>query len=420
MRGKEYEFLIVGSGAGGATLARELSKRGKDVLVVERGSDLRHFDRSKLIRTPVRSKEGVNIWKTIVAGGSTVVSGGNATRCLEQELADFGITLGQEFAEAEREMQVSPIARQLLSEGSEKIIWASKELGYKMEPMPKFIDPSKCARCGQCILGCTHGAKWSALDYLQEVRQNKAPILVNVAVQEVVVKNGQARGVRGIGPHGEVEIPAKVVVLAAGALDTPVILQQSGIKEAGANLFIDPYIKVYGVTEGLSLAHEPAMALIHREFHQSKGFIIAPYISPTNTPGFAETGATALTLSTRGLIGMMVKATDEPVGCVYPDGAVSKPVTEKDWSRLRAGAAIAREILIKAGADSQSIVVSEPAGAHPGGTAGIGKVVDANLQTRIDNLFVCDASVLPTASGMPPILTIVALAKRMARILAPS
>lgn len=37
MEHKEYEFLIVGSGEGGATLARELSKRGKEVLVVERG-----------------------------------------------------------------------------------------------------------------------------------------------------------------------------------------------------------------------------------------------------------------------------------------------------------------------------------------------------------------------------------------------
>jgi len=46
-------------------------------------------------------------------------------------------------------------------------------------------------------------------------------------------------------------------------------------------------------------------------------------------------------------------------------------------------------------------------------------VVDKDLQTEINNLFICDASVLPTSSGLPPILTIVALAKRLAKTLAP-
>ena len=110
----------------------------------------------------------------------------------------------------------------------------------------------------------------------------------------------------------------------------------------------------------------------------------------------------------------MTKIADEPVGRVYPDGTVSKPVTKKDWARLREGSSIAKEILVKAGADSSSILTSAPQGAHPGGTAAVGKVVDENLQTRVENLFVCDASVLPTAPGIPPILTIAALAKRLA------
>lgn len=52
--------------------------------------------------------------------------------------------------------------------------------------------------------------------------------------------------------------------------------------------------------------------------------------------------------------------------------------------------------------------------AHPGGTAAIGTVVDRDLQTKIDGLFVCDASVLPVTPGFPPMLTIGALAKRLA------
>jgi hypothetical protein len=56
--------------------------------------------------------------------------------------------------------------------------------------------------------------------------------------------------------------------------------------------------------------------------------------------------------------------------------------------------------------------------AHPGGTAKIGEIVDANLKTRIDNLYVCDRSVIPEAWGLPPTLTLVALGKRLARHLA--
>ena len=99
-----------------------------------------------------------------MAGGSTVVSAGNAIRCTEG-LSDLGIDLNEEFAEAEREMDVRPINRDLLSEGSERIMWASEELGYKMELMPKFIDPVRCRKCGLCPLGCANDAKWTALDY---------------------------------------------------------------------------------------------------------------------------------------------------------------------------------------------------------------------------------------------------------------
>ena len=104
---KKYQFLIVGSGAGGATLARELSKQGKQVLVVEEGvyerkigtlkDSFRYFEGSRLMHIPKKSKEGVIIWRTLMAGGSTVVSCGNGVRCLEKELADLGITLKEEL-----------------------------------------------------------------------------------------------------------------------------------------------------------------------------------------------------------------------------------------------------------------------------------------------------------------------------------
>ena len=429
MNSKKYEFLIVGSGAGGATLARELSKKAKKVLVVEKGKyeqklgtlrgSLRFYDTNKLTKLPKKSKEGVILYRTIMAGGSTVVSCGNATRCLEEELADFGINLDEEFTEAESEMNVLPIDRRLLSEGSEKIMWASKELGYQMELMPKFINPNKCKACGQCWLGCAKDATWTALNYLEEARQNGADIIYDTSVEQVLTENGRVKGVRGIGLQGEMEIFSDVVILAAGGLGTPVILQQSGVKKAGSNLFVDLLVNTYGITESFNQISEPPMALVDHEFYKSKGFILSPYVNHYRMARFLEMGVKGLSLPTNRLIGIMNKISDEPIGHVYPDGTVSKPVSEKDWMRLKEGSSIASEILIKAGAGPKSISVSKVQGGHPGGTAAIGTVVGKDLQTEVNNLFVCDASVLPKAPGMPPILTIIALAKWLAKILVP-
>lgn len=213
-------------------------------------------------------------------------------------------------------------------------------------------------------------------------------------------------------------IRADAVVLSAGALATPVLLQNSGVTEAGHGLFVDMFINMYGITDGINQLNEPTMALIHRELQESQGFILSPFINHWKVCRYAELGARGLTVPLDRMIGMMIKIQDEPTGRVFPDGTVSKGVTAVDRGKLREGSRVAGEILIKAGADRQSVITSIPQGPHPGGTAAIGTVVDSELRTEIENLFVCDGSVLPTAPGLPPIVTIVALAKRLARTLA--
>ena len=180
---------------------------------------------------------------------------------------------------------------------------------------------------------------------------------------------------------------------------------------------MDLLVNTYGVTEDLNLIHEPAMTLVNHDFYESNGFILSPFVNHPRLVKFMEFGIKGLTMRDNQIIGIMTKARDEPTGRVYPDGTVSKSVTDKDWEKLREGSRIATEILEKVGV--KKTTVSKVEGAHPGGTAAIGVVVDNNLQTGIDNLFVCDASVLPVAPGLPPILTIVALAKRLSKFIAP-
>lgn len=353
-----------------------------------------------------------------MAGGSAVISCGNATRCLEKELSDFGITLEEEFLEAEKEMQVAPMVWESLSEGPKKIMWASKELGYQMELTPKFINSDHCINCGLCVFGCIKNAKWTALNYLDQAIKNGAEVIYNTSVEHVIQENGKAIGIRGIGQNGKIDYFADTVILSAGGLGTPIILQKSGIKNSGSNFFTDLLINTYGITANLNQINEPPMALIDREFHASKGFILSTYVNAHRMVRFIELGSRGLTLPTNRLMGIMTKIADESVGYVKPDGTVSKPVTDRDWKRLKEGSSIAKEILIKVGVDSHSILFSKVQGAHPGGKAAIGKVVGKDLQTEIQNLYVCDASVFLTSPGMPPILTLCALAKNLAKKLA--
>jgi choline dehydrogenase-like flavoprotein len=425
MNDKIYDYLIVGSGAGGATLAQELAQRKKDVLVVETGKieekvgefDIarKFYDGDHLLRIPRKSKEGVIIWRTLMAGGTTVVSCGNGVRCLEKELNELGINLQEEFAQVEKELQVAPISERLLSNGSKRIRQAATDLGINMELMPKMINPEICRKCGNCVLGCVEGAKWTALNYLKSAMNDDCEVVFESNVKKVITENGRVKGVMISGKSGKREILAKKVILSAGGIGTPIILQNSGIEGAGTNLFVDLFLNVYGTTEDerLNQVFEPGMTLVSMDFHKSKGFLISPYVNHSNSVKFLEFGLKGFVMSDKKTLGLMVKTTDDPIGHVYPNGFISKPVTENDRKRLKEGVDVAKGILQKAGA--KSIKISRLQGGHPGGTAAIGKVVDKNLQTKIEGLFLCDASVLPVTPGLPPILTIVALAKKLAK-----
>lgn len=424
---RRFDVIVVGSGMGGATLARELVARGKSVLVLEKGrfeqklgtfkDDLRYYDANPVTRIPHKSKEGTILWRTFMAGGSTVVSCGNGVRALEAELASCGLSLGAELAEMEAEMAVAPIDDSLLSEGSLALAAAAADLGYEMQHMPKFVSTARCHACGSCVHGCPYGAKWTAVNQLSSLTEQGADIWYEATVDRVIVENGRAVGVAGYRQREAFTASAGTVVLAAGGLGTPVILLRSGI-DAGKGLFVDLLVNTYGSTSGLNQVHEPAMTLVGLQDHEERGFLISPYVQHSRPVRMIELGTQGMLMSTGKMLGMMTKITDERAGQVFPDGSVSKPVTAQDQRKLTEGSNRCREIMIKAGVDPSSVVVSKPQGAHPGGTAAIGEVVDSNLETKVEGLFVCDASVLPVAPGLPPMLTIGALAKHLAKALA--
>jgi len=386
--------IVVGSGAGGATVAKELAAKGVTVTLIEKGPWIEEKDASEHYSN-VDSE--VRVMRTICLGGITTVSAGNGVRCLEEELKQVGIDLRAEFKEAEKELGIGVLPNSLFGEGTRRIMEAAENLGLDVKKMPKFIDSAKCKLDGRCAFGCPENAKWSALSFVKEAERKGAKIITGMPVDEVVVKSGEVKGVRS----GDRVFLDDTVVLSAGALETPRLLRGLGLPTTSNSLFVDTFITIGGILKGIGFKREVTMnAVIMFE-----DFLLSPHFSSHLVAGMERRGLKA---SSGDILGIMVKIKDEEGGIV--DEKVEKGVTNRDALLLSEGASIAGSILEEAGAEPSTFVSTPLRGAHPGGTAKIGISVDKNLETEMSGLYVTDASVLPAAPGAPPILTIVALA----------
>lgn len=391
-------IIVVGSGAGGSTVARELAISGMNVTLLEKGS---RIPSDKAYQCYDNLNIGVELLKTTCLGGTTMVTAGNAVRTCQKEFKKMGIILENEFLEVEHELGVGTLPDTHFGEGTLRIMDAASSLGLSMEKMPKFIDPNECIPCGKCAFGCPRNAKWSSLNYLNEAEKLGVTLIDNSPVTKITGKDGGH--VTGVLSYDQ-EYEADMVVSCAGAIETPRLLRSAGLV-AGRHLFVDTFVTVGGVLKDIDFYKEVSMNALYK----GDGFILAPHYSSLLTSHLEKHG-----FQDKDILGIMVKIEDEMYGHVVADQVV-KNNTSNDVGLMAEGSALAGAILAEAGVDPGTFISTPARGAHPGGTAAIGDVVDKNLETEIEGLYVCDASVFPSAPGAPPVLTILALAKRLAK-----
>jgi len=256
-----YDVVIVGSGAGGGTVAQELAPlvaAGRKVLVVEQGPRLQRsdFTGKELDMAPsIYADEGgfltaegtMTLAFGRLYGGSTVVYTGTSMRPPERVIRGWNVP-GLDHADLDRRAQkfaaqnnVHLLDDRDINENNRLFVEGCRRAGYHAEQFP--INVKGCAGSSLCNLGCPNGAK-QGTDQVQLPAAEKAGVEVvtraealrlesHAVVVRVSPKPDGTKGLPSEWQPGDYRIRAKIVVLAGGAIGTPALMLRSGIAPRG-------------------------------------------------------------------------------------------------------------------------------------------------------------------------------------------
>ena len=476
----DADVAIVGSGAGGATLAAELAEAGLDVVVLEEGRywSTRDFtaNASQMIRQlyrdggatiaigdpPVLYQEGRAV------GGSTVVNGGMSWRTPEKILdrwwreASIDQIRAKDmepwFERVERRIHVRPQDPESIGKDNLLLKQGADAKGW--EVIPNLRNQVHCPGSNNCAFGCPTGAKQSALvSYVPRALHFGARLYSDVRVDRILRDGKRATGVVGRCNGHRITVRAKLVVSACGAIHTPALLDRSGFASpsgmVGKNLSLHPNVKVVAIFDedvrGWEGVHQ---AFQVREFHDEGLVFAAVNIPPsivamTTAPYGAELGELMAQYDKMVIAGMLCEDTATGrVRTIAGRPQAFYQLSDFDQHKLERGVALLSELLFAAGAKRIMLPFHLPGGdltgpddvrrifanpipkssmelvtVHMMGTAAMGgdrtrAVTDGwGFVHDADRLMVCDASLFPTPIGVNPMETIQALATRAAAYL---
>jgi len=423
---KSYDVIIVGSGPGGASVAKELVDTDKNVLMLERGDN----DPIKGSLTQVAMNAGIPtqsllftnykflaMVRGLCTGGSSIFYCATAFDPPFEMMDAYGIDLRKEVQQLKQEIPIAPAEDRLMGVGAKRIMNSALELGFEWKKLNKFIYQDKCKPdCHKCSYGCPYGAKWTARNFVEESTAKGMTLVNGAKVSKVLFEGGRAVGVRYRKNLVHHDVYAKQIVISAGGVGSPEILKRSGLDRVGRDFFFDPLVMVFGTVKGLGSKGEIQMAA--GTHMKQRGYLMVDLNFPT--PIYLGQSMPKLRLhkafSRSNTLMIMIKIKDALGGRITNSGGVRKSLTAADKAKLQDGFGHAKKILKNAGA--KGIFAGWTVAAHPGGTVKINDMLDSDLKTGWENLYVCDCSVIPEAWGLPPTLTLLALGKRLGRHLA--
>jgi choline dehydrogenase-like flavoprotein len=259
----DCDVVVVGSGAGGAVVGGELARRGHAVVFVEEGEyhPRQHFDGSAVHAHERFYRPAFSVGNALIpifvgrlVGGSTAINGGTSFRtppwilerwCEELSTDEFAPeVMAPHFERVESVLDVRPARKEVIGPIGDVMARGCEALGWSHLPISR--NAPDCDGSGFCDFGCPSGARRSTdVAYLPPALGAGAVLFQGTKVERLVVENGRAVGVDGRSNKGRsVRVRAKAVVLAGGAIPTPMLLLEQGLcnssDQVGRNLSIHP------------------------------------------------------------------------------------------------------------------------------------------------------------------------------------
>jgi choline dehydrogenase-like flavoprotein len=465
------DAVVVGSGAGGAFVARALARAGLDTVIVEEGerwtveriragNPLDRF--SSIYRdggtTTALGNPPIALPLGRAVGGTTVINSGTcfrpplpvATAWHERD----GLALAEpealdaRLADVEQTLGVGPVPMDVMGRNGELALEGAAALGWESGPLQR--NAPGCRGACQCAIGCPNNAKGGVhLNALPQACEAGARIVSGLTAERVLTENGQASGIEARRVDGTtVRISAPVVVVAAGAIHTPPLLRRSGLgshPRVGRGLSIHPAIALAARFEEKVIPWRGVMQSAGiEELHEREGVLMEATTTPPGMGAMSMPGYGAALLrriegaERTAALGAMIA--DAPSGRVIGkrNPLIVYRLARADAERLRVAIGAIARVMLAAGAEQVEPGGGAPAvkreseidtavaqldvrrlrlgGFHPTGTAAAGSdpsrhPVDPEGRLRgVDGVWVADGSILPSCPSVNPQISIMAMA----------
>lgn len=462
------DACVIGTGAGGAPVAKELAEGGMRVVMLEEGERFTPDDMTArpgemttvLYRDAGQTVTVGNVPITLplgkTVGGSTLVNSGTCFRTppavLDLWAERFGLeqltpaALDPFFRRVERELGVAQVPPELAGRNALVVKRGADALGWHGDFI--FRNARGCVGSGVCAFGCPTAAKQhTGQVYVPKAWDAGATTYSGCRARRIVVEGGHARGVEAdTVAGGRVRVECDLVVVACGAIHTPLLLRRNRLGgdsgELGRNLAIHPATAVRALfEEEIDLARGVPQSFYVDEF-ASEGIMFEGAAGPPDyiAMGFPYSRERhrelMLSFPRMSQFGLMVS--DVSRGWVRERAGrpeIRYDLQPEDVRLFRRGLELLSELYRAAGAKRIFLPLDRPEGPvpadlkaadltlmafHPLGTARADPrpehgVVDGDLKLHgLEGLYVGDASAVPSSLGVNPQITIMALATRLA------